>query len=54
VFAYVNAGRALELIKSLSGIISPGVLASFALIGILPLATRHVAVAWRCRQAGQK
>ncbi|MGH7081646.1 MAG: TVP38/TMEM64 family protein [Acetobacteraceae bacterium] len=47
VIAYVNAGRALGRIESFAGIVSPGVLASFAVIGILPLAGRHGLVAWR-------
>lgn len=33
---YVNAGRQLAQIDSLSGIVSPGVLGSFALLGIAP------------------
>lgn len=47
VIAYVNAGRALGRIESFAGIVSPGVLASFAVIGILPLAGRHGLAAWR-------
>ncbi len=54
VIAYVNAGRALAEIKSLSGIVSPGVLASFAAIGILPLVARQAVAAWRRRRAGGK
>lgn len=54
VIAYVNAGRELGRIKSLSGIISPSVLASFALIGVLPLAARHGIAAWRRWRAGGK
>lgn len=51
IIAYVNAGRALGQIKSFSGIVSPQVLASFAVIGILPLVTRHVIGAWRRRRS---
>ncbi|MGH7069284.1 MAG: TVP38/TMEM64 family protein [Acetobacteraceae bacterium] len=47
VIAYVNAGRALGRIESLAGIVSPSVLLSFAVIGILPLAGRHGIAAWR-------
>ena len=34
---YVNAGRQLAKIESLSGVLSPGLLFSFALIGLFPL-----------------
>jgi uncharacterized membrane protein YdjX (TVP38/TMEM64 family) len=34
---YVNAGKELSQIESLSGILSPGVLISFALLGLFPL-----------------
>lgn len=54
VIAYVNAGRALGEIKSLSGIVSPGVLISFAVIGLLPLVARHGYAAWRRRYRGDK
>jgi len=39
---YVNAGTQLARIESLSGIISPGVLLSFALLGVFPLITKRV------------
>ena len=38
--AYVNAGTQLARIDSLAGILSPAVLLSFAVLGILPLAAR--------------
>ena len=38
--AFVNAGTRLAGIDSVSGILSPAVLASFAVLGILPLAAR--------------
>jgi dihydrolipoamide dehydrogenase len=37
---YVNAGTQLGQIRSLSGILSPGLLLSFALLGIFPLIAR--------------
>ena len=40
---YVNAGTQLASIDSLAGIVSPGLLASFALLGVFPLAARKVA-----------
>ncbi|ART81461.1 pyridine nucleotide-disulfide oxidoreductase [Oceanisphaera profunda] len=39
---YVNAGTQLAAINSLSGILSPTLLASFALLGIFPLLARAV------------
>ncbi|MFU2487898.1 FAD-dependent oxidoreductase [Thauera sp. WH-1] len=42
---YVNAGTELARIKDLSGILSPGLLLSFALLGIFPLLARK-ALAW--------
>ncbi|EMM6789876.1 FAD-dependent oxidoreductase [Pseudomonas aeruginosa] len=37
---YVNAGRELGQLESLSGILSPGLLGAFALLGLLPLLSR--------------
>ncbi|HMK56856.1 MAG TPA: TVP38/TMEM64 family protein [Dissulfurispiraceae bacterium] len=42
---YVNAGRELSRIESLSGILSPGLIGSFILLGLLPIAARK-ALAW--------
>ena len=42
---YVNAGTQLARIDSLSGILSPALLASFALLGVFPLLARK-AVEW--------
>ena len=39
---YVNAGTKLAEINSLRGILSPGLLFSFALIGVLPFASKSV------------
>jgi pyruvate/2-oxoglutarate dehydrogenase complex dihydrolipoamide dehydrogenase (E3) component/uncharacterized membrane protein YdjX (TVP38/TMEM64 family) len=41
-FVYVNAGRELGQLESLSGILSPGLLAAFAALGLLPLVARKV------------
>ena len=38
--AYVNAGTQLAQINSLAGVLSPAVLGSFAVLGLLPLAAR--------------
>ena len=42
---YVNAGTQLARLDSLSGILSPGLLASFALLGVFPLLAKRL-VAW--------
>ena len=39
---YVNAGRQLAKIDSLSGILSPGLLGSFVLLGIFPLIAKKI------------
>lgn len=39
---YVNAGTQLARIDSLSGILSPGLVASFALLGIFPLIAKKI------------
>lgn len=40
--AYVNAGTELSKISTLSGILSPSLLAAFALLGLLPLISKKV------------
>lgn len=42
-FVYVNAGTELAEITSLKGILSPGLLLSFSLIGVLPLISKWFA-----------
>jgi uncharacterized membrane protein YdjX (TVP38/TMEM64 family) len=39
---YVNAGRELARIDSLSGILSPGLIVSFALLGLFPIITKKM------------
>ena len=39
---YVNAGKELAEIDSLSGILSPGVLISFAILGLFPITVRRL------------
>jgi uncharacterized membrane protein YdjX (TVP38/TMEM64 family) len=39
---YVNAGRELAKIHSLSGILSPGLIISFAALGVFPIAARKL------------
>jgi uncharacterized membrane protein YdjX (TVP38/TMEM64 family) len=47
---YVNAGRELGRIDSLGGILSPGLILSFVLLGIFPLATKKIVAWYRARQ----
>ena len=39
---YVNAGKELARIDSLSGILSPGVLISFAVLGLFPITVKKL------------
>jgi len=39
---YVNAGKELAKIESLSGIFSPGLIISFAVLGIFPIAAKKI------------
>lgn len=48
--AYVNAGTQLAGIESLSGILSPGVLGSFALLGVFPLLAKKAVDVARARK----
>jgi pyruvate/2-oxoglutarate dehydrogenase complex dihydrolipoamide dehydrogenase (E3) component len=47
---YVNAGTQLAKIESLKGILSPGLLISFALLGVFPLAAKRVVEAIKARR----
>jgi pyruvate/2-oxoglutarate dehydrogenase complex dihydrolipoamide dehydrogenase (E3) component/uncharacterized membrane protein YdjX (TVP38/TMEM64 family) len=48
--AYVNAGTELARITSLKGILSPGILLAFAVLGVLPLVSRKIIDAFRARR----
>lgn len=48
--AYVNAGTEIGKIDSLRSILSPGLLASFAALGLLPLVMKKGIDIWRSRQ----
>lgn len=45
--AYVNAGKEIAKIESLSGILSPGILIAFAILGLLPLLSKWFLRYWR-------
>jgi uncharacterized membrane protein YdjX (TVP38/TMEM64 family) len=46
---YVNAGKELSKIESLSGILSPGLIFSFALLGLFPLGVKKLLGLYRSR-----
>ena len=48
---YVNAGTQLAKIDSAAGILSPALLASFALLGLVPLVAKKVVGVMRARRA---
>ena len=47
---YVNAGTQLGRLQSLSGILSPGLIASFVLLGIFPLIAKKALDAFKARR----
>jgi pyruvate/2-oxoglutarate dehydrogenase complex dihydrolipoamide dehydrogenase (E3) component/uncharacterized membrane protein YdjX (TVP38/TMEM64 family) len=47
---YVNAGTQLAQIESLSGILSPALIASFALLGVFPLVAKKIAETLRMKK----
>jgi uncharacterized membrane protein YdjX (TVP38/TMEM64 family) len=47
---FVNAGKELAKIESIKGILSPGLIISFALIGIFPIAVRKLIALYRSRK----
>jgi uncharacterized membrane protein YdjX (TVP38/TMEM64 family) len=50
---YVNAGKELVRIDSLSGILSPGLIFSLALLGLFPIATKKLLTLYRTKRGGQ-
>ncbi|MHB8809958.1 MAG: TVP38/TMEM64 family protein [Desulfobulbaceae bacterium] len=47
---FVNAGRELARVESPSDILSPGLILSFALLGLLPLITKKLLTLYRARR----
>jgi uncharacterized membrane protein YdjX (TVP38/TMEM64 family) len=47
---FVNAGKELGKIESLSGIFSPGLILSFALLGIFPIAAKKLLALYKLRK----
>ncbi len=52
-FVYVHAGSELGRLSSAAGILSPRLLAAFALLGLFPLAARKVLALYRTRSGGR-
>ncbi len=48
---YVNAGKELGKIESLSGILSPGLILSFVLLGLFPLITKKLMALYKAKRA---
>jgi uncharacterized membrane protein YdjX (TVP38/TMEM64 family) len=48
---YVNAGKELAKINSISGILSPGLILSFVLLGLFPIATKKSMSLYRSKKA---
>jgi uncharacterized membrane protein YdjX (TVP38/TMEM64 family) len=48
---YVNAGKELGKIDSLSGILSPGLILSFVLLGLFPLLTKKLMALYKSKRA---
>ncbi len=48
---YVNAGRELGKLDSLSGILSPGLIGSFVILGIFPFLVKKLVACWRRRRS---
>jgi pyruvate/2-oxoglutarate dehydrogenase complex dihydrolipoamide dehydrogenase (E3) component/uncharacterized membrane protein YdjX (TVP38/TMEM64 family) len=51
---YVNAGTQLAQLKSLSGILSPGLIGSFVLLGVFPLLAKKIVDAIQARKVFAK
>jgi len=49
---YVNAGKELAKINSLSGILSPGLILSFVLLGIFPIVTKRLLKLFKSKKIG--
>lgn len=48
---YVNAGKELAQIESLRGILSPGLIISFVLLGIFPITTKKLIALYKARKS---
>ena len=48
---YVNAGKELAKVESMRGILSPGLILSFLLLGLFPIAVKKIIALYRSRKA---
>ena len=48
---YVNAGKELAKIDSLSGILSPGLIFSFALLGLFPITVKKIVAFYKRKKS---
>jgi uncharacterized membrane protein YdjX (TVP38/TMEM64 family) len=48
---YVNAGKELAKVDSLSGILSPGLIFSFVLLGLFPIITKKLLALYRSKKS---
>ncbi len=48
---YVNAGKELAKIRSISGILSPGLIISFVLLGLFPIVTKKLLSLYKSKKA---
>jgi uncharacterized membrane protein YdjX (TVP38/TMEM64 family) len=48
---YVNAGKELAKIDSLSGILSPGLILSFVLLGLFPIITKKLLSLYKTKKS---
>jgi uncharacterized membrane protein YdjX (TVP38/TMEM64 family) len=48
---YVNAGKELAKIESLSGILSPGLILSFVLLGLFPIITKKLLTFYKTKKS---
>jgi uncharacterized membrane protein YdjX (TVP38/TMEM64 family) len=51
---YVNAGKELGKIESLSGILSPGLILSFVLLGLFPILAKKSIAFYKSRKGGEE
>ena len=49
---YVNAGKELAKIDSLAGILSPGLIISFVILGLFPLTVKKLLALYKSRKQG--
>jgi uncharacterized membrane protein YdjX (TVP38/TMEM64 family) len=51
---YVNAGKELGKIESLSGILSPGLIISFVLLGLFPVTAKKLIALYKSKKGARE